>query len=135
VVQVQSGSRNFAVADGLRRRGARLKEVCPYEWALPEDLGPITGVVHDVIAHRIDAVLFTNQTQCRHLFQVASEMSRAEGLALSLNQQIVVGALGPVCAKALQTVGVTPDVIPSAHTLPSLITAVAEYFDKQPSGI
>jgi uroporphyrinogen-III synthase len=56
-------------------------------------------------------------------------MGRVEGLTLSLNRDIVVGAVGPVCASALKKVGVTPDVIPASPTMPSLITAVADYFD------
>ena len=129
VVLVHYGERNAEIADNLRERGARLEEVCPYEWTLPEDLGPITNVVREAIARRIDAVLFTSQVQCRHLFQVAAEMGLLEGLALSLNQDIVIGAVGPVCASALKKVGVTPDVIPSSPNIPSLITAVADYFE------
>jgi len=129
VVLVHYGERNLEIAASLRSRGARLSEVCPYEWTLPEDLGPITAVVRDLLARRLDAVLFTSQVQCRHLFQVAAEMGQAEGLAVSLNRDVVVAAVGPVCASALKQVGVTPDVIPASPNMPSLITAVAEYFD------
>lgn len=133
VLLVHSGERNAEAAAALRRRGARLEEVCPYEWMLPDDLAPMTQVVRDAIAHRLDAVLFTSQVQCRHLFQVASDMSQAEGLALSLNRTIVVGAVGPVCAGALQRAGVTPDVIPAAPNMPALVTAVAHYFAAEPT--
>jgi uroporphyrinogen-III synthase len=129
VVLVHYGERNLEVADTLRKRGARLKEVCPYEFMLPDDLSPITGVVRDVLARRVDAVLFTNRVQCRHLFQVAADMSQAEGLALTLNQNVVVGAVGPVCARALAKAGVTADVVPNASNMPSLIQAVAQYFE------
>lgn len=128
VLLVHSGERNASAAAALRQRGARLEEVCPYEWMLPDDLAPMTRVVRDAIAHRLDAVLFTSQVQCRHLFQVASDMSQAEGLALSLNRSVVVGAVGPVCAGALQRAGVTPDVVPSSPSMPALITAIAHYF-------
>jgi uroporphyrinogen-III synthase len=134
VVLVHYGERNLAIAEELQRRGARLKEVCPYSWALPDDLGPVAGVVRDAIAHRLDAVLFTSQVQCRNLFQIASEMSRAQGLALSLNRHVVVGAVGPVCAGALQRVGVTPDVVPASPNMPALIHAIAQYFDQDARG-
>lgn len=51
-------------------------------------------------------VLFTNQNQCHHLFEVAREMSQTESLALSLNRHVVIGAVGPVCAQALIRAGV-----------------------------
>jgi uroporphyrinogen-III synthase len=132
VVLVHCGERNLTIAAELRRRGARLTQICPYEWALPEDLGPITSVIRALIAQQLDAVLFTNQVQCRHLFEVAAEMSLATGLTLSLNQQVVVGAVGPVSARALGTVGVIPHVVPRTPNMSSLITAVAEYFDAHP---
>ena len=129
VVLVHSGERNMDVAGDLRMRGARLREVCPYEWTLPDDVTPVTAVVREAIARRLDAVLFTNHVQCRHLFQIAAGMSQAEGLRLSLNADIVVGAVGPACAGALRRAGVTPDVVPSAPNMPSLISAVAQYFE------
>ena len=127
---MHSGASNVEIAGDLRARGARLQEIHPYESALPEDVAPVTAVVRDAIARRLDAVLFTNQVQCRHLFEVAEEMRQAEGLRLSLNGDIVVGAVGPACAGALERAGITPDVVPSSASMPSLINAVAQYFDQ-----
>lgn len=129
VMLVHYGERNVAISTDLRARGARLTELCPYEWMLPQDLGPMTSVVRDAIAHRLDAVLFTSQVQCRHLFQVAAEMGVAEQLVQSLNRHVVVGAVGMVCASALEKAGVTPDIIPASPSMPALITAVAKYFE------
>lgn len=129
VLLVHYGERNRMLADALRARGARVDEVCPYEWALPDNTAPIQAVVRDAIAGRLDAVLFTSQIQCRHLFEIAADMGLAEGLTLSLNRDIVVGAIGPVCAETLRRYGVIPDVLPASPNMPSLITAVADYFD------
>jgi uroporphyrinogen-III synthase len=130
VVLVHSGERNAPVAENLRSRAARLQEIRPYEWTMPDDLAPIAGVVREALARRLDAVLFTSHIQCRHLFQVAADMSLAEGLRLSLNGDIVVGAVGPACAGALQRVGITPDVVPLVASMRSLVKAVVEYFDR-----
>jgi uroporphyrinogen-III synthase len=129
VVLVHYGERNAAMADALRARGARLDEVCPYVWALPENVEPIRKVVDEALAQRIDAMLFTSQIQCRNLFQVAGDMNRADDLTRALNADIVVGAIGPVCADALRQLGITPDVMPAASNMASLITAIADYFD------
>lgn len=129
VLMVHYGERNDAVADTLRGRGARVEEVCPYVWALPEDLAPLTRVVEDLVAHRVDAVLFTSQIQCRHLFQIASDMHQADALRAALNADTVVAAIGPVCAEALGQLDVRPDVIPAAGNMASLVTAVADYFE------
>lgn len=126
---VHYGERNAAVADALRSRGARVDEVCAYEWALPDDIAPIQRIVRALIAERVDAVLFTSQVQCRHLFQVAGEMTLAADLALSLNRDVLVGAVGPVCAEALRALGVAPDVLPASPNSVSLVAAIADYFE------
>lgn len=129
VLLVHYGERNRAIADALRARNARLDEVCPYEWGLPDDIAPIQRVVRDAIACKLDAILFTSQIQCRHLFEIAADMGLTEGLTLSLNRDIVVGAVGPVCAQTLRGHGVVPDVMPASPSMPALITAVADYFE------
>lgn len=129
VVLVHYGERNHEIADALRSRGARLDEVCPYAWALPADTTPLAGLVGDALARRVDAVLFTSQIQCKHLFDVAEDMGVSRSLALSLNGDIVVGAVGPVCAARLRELGVTPDVIPAAPNMASLISAIGDYFE------
>lgn len=129
VLLVHYGERNTHIADALRWRGARLDEVCPYEWTLPEDTSPIAAVVRAAISNQLDAMLFTSQVQCRHLFEVAADMGVSESLASSLNRDVVVGAIGPVCAARLKGLGVTTDVIPAAANMPALLAALAEYFE------
>lgn len=129
VLLVHYGERSLAVADALRARGARLEEVCPYVWALPEDVEPLKKVVDDAVAGRIDAVVLTSKIQCQHLFQIAAEMNLAHDLRRALNAEVVVAAIGPVCAEALRLLGVTPDVTPGAANMASLLAAVADYFD------
>ena len=50
-------------------------------------------------------------------------------LADALNTETIVAAIGPVCADALQALGVTPDVIPARTRMGSMISALAEYFE------
>jgi uroporphyrinogen-III synthase len=126
---VHYGERNAAIAAALRARGAQLDEACPYEWALPDDPQPIASIVAAALARRLDAILFTSQVQCRHLFQVAEEMRLVHELSAALNRDVVVGAVGPVCAMALKEVGVTVDVIPASPNMASLIVAVGDYFE------
>lgn len=134
VVLVHSGERNAQVADSLRARGARLTEVFPYERAPAGDSGPVTQVVSAVIVRRVDAILFTNRAQCRHLFEVAAGMRQLHSFTASLTQDVVVGAVGPVCARALERAGVTPDVVPPAANMPALLQAVARYFESELAG-
>jgi uroporphyrinogen-III synthase len=126
---VHYGERSSDVADALRARGAQLDEAMPYEWALPEDPQPLASLVADTLSQRIDAMLFTSQVQVRHLFQVAREMQLGAELAAVLNRDVVVGAVGPVCAAAISSFGVSPDVLPASPNMVALLTAVADYFE------
>jgi uroporphyrinogen-III synthase len=126
---VHYGERAAEVADALRARGADLHEAMPYEWALPDDPQPLAALVADAISLRVDAMLFTSQVQARHLFQVADEMQLRAELAAALNRDVVVGAVGPVCAAAISRFGVSPDVLPGSPNMIALITAVADYFE------
>jgi uroporphyrinogen-III synthase len=125
---VHYGERNAALADALRARGAELDEACPYEWALPADVEPLRAIVRDP-ASQIDAVAFTSQIQVRNLFAVATELDRAAALAAALRDDIIVAAVGPVCAAALKEIGVTPDVQPADPKMGPLLTALAEYVE------
>ena len=129
VLLVHYGERNQELASALRARGAQLDEVCPYEWALPEDIAPIERVIEEAIAGTLDAMLFTSQVQCRHLFNVAERSGRSRRLADCLNENLVIGAIGPVCAEALRAFDLIPDVIPASPNMGGLIAAVADYFE------
>lgn len=129
VALLHYGERNVALAEALRARGAELEELCLYEWLMPDDVGPLKTLVGELIDGRVDAVAFTSQVQCRHLFQIAADLGRSDELANALNSRVVVAAIGPVCAAALKTLGVTPRVLPAHPKMGPMIAALADYFE------
>jgi uroporphyrinogen-III synthase len=129
VALVHYGEPNRALAAALAARGARLEELSLYEWKMPDDLEPLNVLVTELIAGRVDAIAFTNEIQCRHLFRIADARGLSGPLADALNTDTIVAAIGPVCADALQALGVTPDVIPARTKMGSMISALAEYFE------
>jgi uroporphyrinogen-III synthase len=129
VALVHYGEPNEALTASLAARGAKLEELSIYEWQLPDDATALQALVRELIDGRVDAVAFTSQVQCRHLFQVAEELGVSGRLAHALNTSTVVAAVGPVCAEALLALGVTPDVIPARPKMGPMITALAEYFE------
>ena len=128
VAIVHYGERNAALSAALRARGVQLSEVCPYEWGLPEDIEPLRALVRDPVS-QLDAIAFTSQIQVRNLFAVAATLGLAPALAASLSSDIIVAAVGPVCADALKEVGVTPDVQPADPKMGPLLTALADYIE------
>jgi uroporphyrinogen-III synthase len=128
VLVLHYGERNEPLSAALRGRGAALEDACLYEWALPDNLSPLRAVIADLTERRLDAVLFTSQIQFRHLIAVAGEMGCTDAVMQALSRDIVVGAVGPVCASALRQAGLVPDVIPAMPNSVSLVSAVADYF-------
>ena len=129
VALLHYGERNVALADALRGRGAALDELCLYEWQLPDDIEPLQALVRNVVDRRVDAIAFTSQVQCRHLFDVAASLGLASELAEAMKSDVVVAAIGPVCASALKAYGITPDVLPAHPKMGPLIIALAEYIE------
>lgn len=132
VALVHYGERNVPLTTALQTRGARLHELCLYEWRLPEELGPLQQLVRDLLAGRVDAIAFTTQVQVRHLWQVAAMLGLAEPLTQALTTHCLVAAVGPTCAAALAAVGVPPHVVPSHPKMGPMVLALAAAFETRP---
>ena len=131
VALVHYGERNTSLAEAAQARGARLQELCLYEWLLPEDIQPLRALVWELIDGRVGAIAFTSQVQARHLFQVAGGMDAADALARALNARTVVAAIGPTCAAALNAFGVTPHVVPDHPKMGHMVMAMGRYVQER----
>lgn len=105
------GVSNPELLAGLAERGANVTRVPVYQWALPEDTGPLRAAVQAIVRGEIDVAVFTTSVQIVHLLQIAREMNLEqqvrEGLA-----RIVVGSIGPVTSEELREQGIAPDFEP-----------------------
>lgn len=127
VAVVHYGERNEVLIRALQQRGASLEELCLYEWLMPADMTSLQTLVRDIIAERVDAVVFTSQIQVRHLFLVAADMELKDALTTALNTRTTVASIGPTCTGALQHYGVSSHVIPEHPKMGYLVKALAEY--------
>src|SRR5260370_3792491 len=80
VAVLHYGERNTALAETLIARGARLEELCLYEWQMPEDTEPLKQLIAQMDQGAFAAVLFSSQIQAPHLFYVAAEIGRESEL-------------------------------------------------------
>jgi uroporphyrinogen-III synthase len=129
VALLHYGEANQPLADALKARGAQLDESILYEWMLPDDCAPLRALIQDLVDGHVDAIAFTSQVQCRHLFEVAANLGCSDALARALNDHTIVAVIGPVCATALRANGVIPDVIPAHPKMGPLIAALADYVE------
>lgn len=121
------GARNEELLAELERRGARVTRVPTYGWALPEDTGPLRAGIERVAARGVDVAVFTSATQVEHLFIVATEMRREEGLRDGLRSWTVVASIGPITTVALREHGVAPDVEPEHAKMGHLMVELSRH--------
>jgi uroporphyrinogen-III synthase len=95
------GSPNPELLEGLAERGARVTRVPVYQWALPEDTGPLRAAVEAIVRGEIDVALFTTSVQVRHLLRLAREM-KLEQKVRSAFERVAVGSIGPVTSQELR---------------------------------
>lgn len=118
------GRTNDALLAALAERGAEVRRVPVYRWALPEDCGPLREGIERLAAGRADVVVFTTAVQIDHVMRVA-EPSAAERLRRALRERIVVASIGPTATEALDSHGVAVDIQPVQPKLGPLVASIA----------
>lgn len=118
------GESNPEFLDALRQRGAVVTPVAVYAWALPEDLGPLTSAIRDIIDGEVEIVTFTSAQQIRHVLEVASQMGVADELRAALRKTLI-GSIGPTCSAALKGAGLGFDFEPDRPKMGNLVRGLA----------
>ena len=119
------GVSNPELIAGLTERGAIVKRVPVYQWALPEDVAPLHSAIKELAAGKIDVVFFTTGIQAVHLFQVAAEMKLEDALRQGLRRAIVA-SIGPTTSDELLRKGIQRDLEPSHPKMGFLVKEAAE---------
>lgn len=119
------GVSNPELLQALNEKAAEVTKVPVYQWALPEDLGPLREAVLGVVKGNVDVVLFTTAAQVVHLFQLAAQMESADDLRAGLRSMVVV-SIGPTTSEELAQHGVTPDFEPSHPKMGFLVNEAAQ---------
>jgi uroporphyrinogen-III synthase len=120
------GASNPEFLAELSTRTRSLTKVPVYQWALPEDLGPLKESVRALVNGAIDVVLFMTAVQVIHLFQVAAQMGLAGQMREAL-RSIVVLSIGPTTSEELAHYGIQPDFEPSRPKMGFLVNEAAQY--------
>lgn len=107
VVVQRYGEANQQLREALEARGAQVREIVTYRWALPKDTAPLERLLDELAGSRIDAVVFTSAVQVQNLWAVAARTNRDAVLPAQLNG-VLIASIGPVCSRALKQHGVEP---------------------------
>lgn len=121
----EHGEPSLELYAGLRERGALVFPVRVYQWALPEDTGPLREAITALSRKQLQVALFTASVQVHHLLEVAGEM-RLRGEVVESLQQMMVASIGPITSLALRDAGVAVDLEPSHPKMGFLVREAAE---------
>jgi uroporphyrinogen III methyltransferase/synthase len=117
------------LADELRKQGAEVTEVVAYRTVVaePEREGE-PDIYRMLLERRIDVVTFTSASAVRNFVRVLGAEPAAD-----LLRTTIVASIGPVTAEAATQCNIATTVMPDTYTVPALVDAIVDYFEKQPT--
>ena len=103
---------NVDLLAGLEARGARVTAVPVYQWALPEDLGPLEEACRALATEQVDVALFTTATGSCTCCKWQSAWARPTPGARGAGA-VVIASIGPTTSDELRAHGIDVDMEPS----------------------
>ena len=129
VVYVQEyGVSNEEFLASLERRGADVRRIPIYRWALPEDLGPLQDAVRSISEGAEDCLLFTSSRQVSNLFEVAGKEECGADFMEGIKKALVC-SIGPTTTETLRENGISVDYEPDSPKMGNLVREVARRSD------
>jgi uroporphyrinogen III methyltransferase/synthase len=115
------------LAEELRKQGADVTEAVAYRTVVvePEREGE-PDIYRMLLERRIDVVTFTSASAVRNFVKVLGAEPAAD-----LLRTTIVASIGPVTAEAATQCNIQTTIMPAAYTVPALVDAIVDYFEKQ----
>lgn len=114
------------LAEGLRRRGARVDEVVAYRTRIAGPADPRAAEIAAMLARgEIDALTFTSSSTVRGF---AAALGLADGGRPRGWAWPRVACIGPITARTAREMGAPVDVVAETYTLPGLVAALKSHF-------
>lgn len=115
------------LAEELRKEGAAVTEVVAYRTVLAEGSREGEPDVYRMLLDKdIDVVTFTSASTVRNFAKMIGADAAAD-----LLRATDVAAIGPVTAEAAEQLGIHTAIMPAQYTIPALVDALVEYFEKK----
>jgi uroporphyrinogen III methyltransferase/synthase len=115
------------IADALRSQGAEVTEVVAYRTvAVEAEREGEPDIYRMLLEHRIDVVTFTSASAVRNFVRLLGAEPAAD-----LLHNTIVASIGPVTAEAAAQYNIKTTIVPKAYTVPALVDAIVEYFEKK----
>ncbi len=124
------GEPNPTLTEFLEGAGAAVRTVLPYVYAPAADGERVAGLIRQMAAGDVDAIVFTSSAQLGRLFDVAAEQGLDDALRAGLGR-VRVAAVGPVMEETLRKKGIRIDVCPGqGFVMKNLVTQLRREMEK-----
>jgi uroporphyrinogen III methyltransferase/synthase len=107
--------------EALRKAGAVVDEVETYRAVRP---AKTQDSLEAILSRGIDVVAFTSSSTVRNFMELLSDKSALNG--------VKVAVIGPITAETVRTYSLEPHITPREYTIPALVEAIVEYFQRRP---
>jgi uroporphyrinogen-III synthase len=121
------GRSNAELLAGLAVQGRTATGVPVYQWALPEDTGPLAEAIEMLLAGRFQSVIFTTGVQIDHLLEFAEQQQKRAAVLDALTKTFIA-SIGPTCSESLRAHDLTPALEPSHPKMGVLVREAALAF-------
>ena len=119
------GTANTDLTQGLTERGAQVRSVPVYRWALPDDVEPLKRALRGIVDGNVSVVMFTSAAQVDHIVQVLA----ADELAAFRDalEKTMVASIGPVTSQRLRHHQLPVNFEPSHAKMGTLVKEASEH--------
>lgn len=119
------GTANPDLAQGLTERGAQVRSVPVYRWALPDDVEPLKRALRGIVDGNVSVVVFTSAAQVDHVVQVLTAADKLAAFRDTL-EKTMVASIGPVTSQRLRHHQLPVDFEPSHAKMGILVKEASE---------
>jgi uroporphyrinogen III methyltransferase / synthase len=105
----------------LREAGAVVDEVEAYQAIRP---AKTQDSLEAILKRGVDVVTFTSSSTVRNFMDFLSDKTNMNGIKIAV--------IGPITAETVRTYGLEAQITPKEYTIPALVEAIVEYFQRRP---
>ena len=115
----------------LKVSGAKILEEMGFNYVYPDE-DKVIKLIEAINKGDIHAITFTSPPSARDLFQIAETHKMKEPLLFSLNNNVIVVAIGPSTKKALEEYTIQVDVMPQIYKMGPMVKELVNYLSLSP---
>jgi uroporphyrinogen-III synthase len=113
----------------LKESGAKILEEMGFNYIYP-DQDKVIKLIEAINKGDIHVITFTSPPSARDLFKIAESIKIKEPLQISLNNNVIVVAIGPSTKKALEEYTIQVDVMPQIYKMGPMVKALTNYLSQ-----